>query len=155
METIMNCKDRSLVYQKRWTHGPKTIQSSRIQKQLTVPMEGFSFDASVKSKPPAVFSSACATCAFNQTDQTLKLNHTLSPTHLNTRKNCRHKFSQRIQELTLMRTRSLRGFKSFTSSVSIIPTMSSSCRIRCFTPLNSISVPAYFEYTTSAPVCVQ
>jgi hypothetical protein len=29
---------------------------------------------------------------------------------------------------------------------------SSSFRMRCFESLNSTSVPAYFEYTTSAPI---
>nr|ACU18670.1 unknown [Glycine max] len=51
-----------------------------------------------------------------------------------------------------MRTLSFKGLRSLMSSVSRIPTMSSSFTIRCFVPLKSTSVPAYFEYTTCAPV---
>lgn len=54
-----------------------------------------------------------------------------------------------------MRTLSLRGFKSFMSSVSRVPTMSSSFRMRWLVPLNSTSVPAYFEYTTWAPLYIE
>lgn len=53
---------------------------------------------------------------------------------------------------TFIKTLSFNGFKSFTSSVSRIPTMSSSFNMRWFVPLNSTSVPAYLEYTIWAPV---
>lgn len=52
---------------------------------------------------------------------------------------------------TLMRIRSLSGFRSFTSSVSRIPMMSSSFKMRWLESLNSNSVPAYLEYTTWTP----
>lgn len=58
------------------------------------------------------------------------------------------------QRWTLIRTRSLRGLRSLTSSVSRIPTMSSSFNKRWFVPLNSNSVPAYLEYTICAPAYI-
>ena len=52
-----------------------------------------------------------------------------------------------------MSTLSFNGCKSWMSSVSRMPTMSSSFSRRWLTPLNSISVPAYLEYTTFFPIC--
>ena len=62
-------------------------------------------------------------------------------------------WSSKHPKWTLMSTLSLNGCKSWMSSVSRMPTMSSSFSRRWLTPLNSISVPAYLEYITFFPIC--
>jgi hypothetical protein len=58
---------------------------------------------------------------------------------------CHNALPAAQRQLTLMRTLSPRGFKSLTSSVLSRPMTSSSLRMRCSSPWNSTSVPAYFE----------